>query len=90
MFPAHVGAVRVVTTPLACSACSRTDAPNYFKVTRVSREGVESHMTVVCSAACMMRWTYSFTTMQGARLVYGAKNAWEQAKASWEKLLGGK
>jgi hypothetical protein len=64
--------------PLVCSTCGRADAPNYFKVTKVARDGTESHLTLVCSATCLMKWVYSFTALQGARLAYGAKSAFQQ------------
>lgn len=75
--------------PLACSVCSRKDAPNYFRVTKITA-GTESHLTMVCSAVCLTKWVYAFTAMQGARLAYGAKNAWDQAREALGKLLGKK
>lgn len=71
------------TPPLACSTCSRRDAPNYFKVTRVTNGHVETPLTTVCSLPCLMKWCYGFAAMQSARMVYGLREM-------WNKLTGGR
>jgi hypothetical protein len=65
--------------PLVCSVCNIQTAPNYFRVLKISRTtGAEIPLTTVCSLPCLMRWLYTFGALQGARLAYGAKSAWQQ------------
>jgi hypothetical protein len=61
-----------------CSVCSKRDAPNYFRVQRVSPGGVESPLTTTCSARCLLQWTYSVASLQGMRLAFTAREAIKQ------------
>ena len=63
---------------IACSVCNKHDAPSYFKVARVAQTGVESPLTTTCSISCLLRWGYNYATLQGARMVWTAKQAIEQ------------
>lgn len=64
--------------PLACANCSKVGAPSYFRITRVTFEGSESPLTVVCSVRCLAQWAYTFATLQGARIAYGVREAFKQ------------
>lgn len=66
-------------TPLVCSQCNSQNAPNYFRVTKiVNANGVETPLTLACSLPCLLKWIYAFSAMQGARLAFKAKSAWDQ------------
>ena len=64
-----------MTTPLSCASCSKADAPSYFRITRVAFDGTEAPLTVVCSVKCLAQWAYTFATLQGARIVFGVREA---------------
>lgn len=67
-----------MTTALTCSVCARQDAQNYFRVTKIAHDGTEEPLTTVCSAVCLTKWVYQFTAVQGARLAFSAKQAWDR------------
>lgn len=63
-----------------CAVCRRQTAA-HFEVRRVGAQ--TATLTRVCSAVCLLRWGYDFTTRQGATGMALAANI-------VQKLLGGR
>jgi hypothetical protein len=61
-------------TPV-CSICNKRDSPSYYKVARVTTGGAESPLTMCCSVRCLFQWSYQYASLQGARMVWTAKEA---------------
>lgn len=74
----------MTTSPPICAACSKRDAPSYFRITRVTFEGSEAPLTTVCSIKCMFQWAYSFASLQGLRLAFGVREVVKQLFGSTE------
>ena len=52
-----------------CSSC--------FEITRVDSHGAKHGPVIACSIVCLVQWAYTYSTMQGARMAYGAKSAFD-------------
>lgn len=67
-----------------CAKCSK-EATAYFKVERIMQGNVILS-TEVCSAVCLLQWTYDFATLQGAQVAAGVKQKVDTAKAAFATL----
>lgn len=59
---------------ITCAHCRRP-SDSYFQVTRIDASGTERGRVRVCSAICLIQWSYQYTIHSGVRLVQGAKGA---------------
>jgi hypothetical protein len=74
-----------VSTPIICIHC-RKECVSRFEITRFDLSGVNKGTVAACSVICLVQWAYEFSTLQGARLAYGAKSAFDNFMAAMKGL----
>jgi hypothetical protein len=74
-----------VSTPIVCIHC-RKPCTSRFEITRFDTAGTNKGTVAACSVICLVQWAYQYSQLQGARLAYGAKSAFDNFMAAMKGL----
>ena len=61
-------------TLIVCVHCRRPVSAR-FEITRFDASNASRGTVTACSTLCLIKWAYEYSTLQGMRFAFGAKNA---------------